>query len=91
MIDMHMMPYASLYSSVNWDAVMQGLKDIRYQGTFNFETPAVSACKRRPDFVYQGEVLDRLKAPSFEVWKAGTQLLHAIGKSMLEAYDMYEE
>ena len=91
MIDMHMMPYASGYSSVNWDAVMQGLKDINYKGTFNFETGAVSTCGRRPDFVYNGEVVNRLRKPSFEVWKAGTELLHAIGKSMLEEYGMYEE
>jgi len=78
-------------NSVSWDAVLQGLKDINYKGTFNFETPGVFTSNRAVDFVYNGEVVDRLKKPSFEVWKASTQLLHAIGKSMLEEYDMFEE
>ncbi len=90
-IDMHMMPYATGGCSVSWDAVMQGLIDINYKGTFNFETPGVFTSKRAVDFVYNGEVVDRLKKPSFEVWKASTQLLHAIGKSMLEEYGLYEE
>ena len=90
-IDMHMMPYATGFCSVNWDAVMQGLKDINYKGTFNFETSAVGTCARRPDFVYNGEVINTLKKPSFEVWRDATKLLHTIGKSMLEAYGVYEE
>lgn len=91
MIDMHLIPYASCYSSVNWDAVMQGLKDAKYKGTFNFEAPCTWASTRAEKFVYNGEVVNRVREPSFEVWKAGTQLLHAIGKSMLEEYGMYEE
>ena len=91
MVDSHLMPYASGYCSVNWDAVMQGLKDINYKGTLNFETSAVSASAKRPDFIYNGEVVNRLRKPSFEVWRDATRLLHTIGKSMLEEYGMYEE
>ncbi len=89
-IDMHMMPFVSWGGSVNWDAVLQGLKDINYKGTFNFET-GVHPAKRRPEFVYNGEVVHTLEFPPFEVWKAGAQFLHAVGKSMLDAYGMYEE
>ena len=90
-IDMHAAPYASHANSVNWDAVMQGLKDIRYTGTFNFETSAVSPSDRRPRFVYKGEIVRKLQSPSFAVWKAATATLFEIGKFMLETYDMFDE
>ncbi len=32
--DLHLPPF---YGSIDWQAVMQGLKDVKYQGTFNFE------------------------------------------------------
>ena len=88
---MHTMPYATGFCTVNWDAIMQGLKDINYKGTFSFETPATHCMKRRPEFIYNGEVVNTLAVPSFEVWRDATKLLHTIGKSMLEAYGMYEE
>jgi len=90
-VDMHMMPYANAFCSVNWDAVMQGLKDIGYRGTFNFETPAVAPASKRPEFVYNGEVITTLQRPSFEVWKAATRLLYETGRFMLESYGLYEE
>ena len=89
-VDMHMMPYASGHCSVNWDAVMQGLKDVHYTGTFNFETSAVSPSGKRPEFIYNGETVTTLQRPSFEVWRAATQLLYETGKFMLESYGLYE-
>jgi sugar phosphate isomerase/epimerase len=90
-LDMHTVPYASLRTSVNWDAVMQGLKDVNYQGTFNFETITPAPATRRPEFVYNGEVVRTLECAPIGVWKAMNKALYEIGRFMLESYGMYEE
>ncbi|MBQ3132662.1 MAG: sugar phosphate isomerase/epimerase [Clostridia bacterium] len=89
-LDAHTMPYYSAYASVNWDAVLQGLKDIGYQGTFNFEVHT-AAPSDRADFIYQGKIVDTLASPPLSVWKAVNTALYEIGKAMLCAYDLYEE
>lgn len=90
-VDMHMMPYSSAMTSVNWDAVLQGLKDIGYKGTFNFETVAPIWGKNRPDFVYGGEVVHTLERLPIEVWKMFNTALYGAGRFMLESYGLYEE
>jgi len=90
-VDMHMMPFASHWCSVNWDSVIQALIDINYKGTFNFETPVVNTSRGRSEFVYNGEVVHKLEAPSFEIWRAANVTLHEIGKFMLGSYGVYEE
>lgn len=49
--DTHQMPYSARYG-IDWKDVMEGLRDIHYQGLFNFEivgewngTPAIKAAK----------------------------------------------
>jgi sugar phosphate isomerase/epimerase len=88
-IDMHTMPYATQYASVNYDALIQGLIDIGYKGTFNFEVLTVSR-SIRPAFTYNGEIVRKLEFPSIELWKKANTLLYDIGKYMLEAYGLYE-
>lgn len=90
-IDMHTTPYASLRCSVNWDAVLQGLCDIGYTGTFNFECITPARASRRPDFVYNGEVVRTLEQPPLGVWKAMNTALYEIGRFMLQSYGAYEE
>lgn len=90
-MDMHMMPYSSCYSSVNWDAVLQGLKDADYKGTFNFESNTPSTQRGRPEFRYNGEVVRTLETVPLYVWKSVTTSLYEIGKFMLESYGLYEE
>lgn len=89
-MDMHMMPYCSCYSSVNWDAVLQGLKDAGYTGTFNFESNTPSQQGGRPEFRYGGQVVRRLEKVPLSVWKSVTASLYEIGKFMLESYGLYE-
>ena len=88
-MDLHSLPYFSAAASVNWDAVLQGLADIGYRGTFNFEVIAGNRSGCDP-FVYQGEVVSRLASPSLETWQAVNTALYAIGREMLERYGAFE-
>ena len=89
-IDMHTMPYASPYTCVNYDAVLQGLKDVNYSGTFNFEVS--TACRSRSlPFVHRGEERTALALPPIEYWKLLHTALYVLGRHMLESYDMFDE
>jgi sugar phosphate isomerase/epimerase len=88
-IDMHTIPYVSLYASVNYDALMQGLVDIGYKGTFNFETNA-PVPPVRFSFEYEGEIVRKLEKLPIPLWKQMNILLYDIGKFMLETYGLYE-
>lgn len=88
-IDMHTIPYFSLYDSVNYDALIQGLIDIGYEGTFNFETN-VPVKTVRYSFEYQGEIVRKLEKLPMDLVKQIHTLLYHIGKHMLETYGIYE-
>lgn len=89
-IDMHTLPYASHVTSVNYDAVMQGLKDAGYTGTFNFESAVGGRTNRQP-FFYKGEEVKKLALPSLEYWKLLYTAAYTIGKYMLETYELTAE
>lgn len=90
-IDMHTMPYASVWSCLNYDAVLQGLKDVNYSGTFNFEVIMPTRAWLRRPFVYKGEMVERLALPPLKVWVAFNKALYEMGRFMLEEYGLYEE
>lgn len=90
-IDMHTMPFMSPYACVNYDAVMQGLSDAGYNGTFNFETDAPQRNPHKAPFVYQGKTVCKLDRVPMEIWQHMNKGLYAIGKYMLETYGVYEE
>ena len=88
-IDMHTMPFATQYCCINYDGLLQGLKDINYQGTYNFEV--MSATRSiRPSFTYNGEVVRTLEFFPIHLWKMAHTYLYEIGKYMLETYDVFE-
>ena len=89
-LDAHTFPYYSHAASVNWDAVLQGLADIGYRGTFNFEINAPATQDRSP-FFYRGEEVKKLEIPPIEVWVAFNTALYQMGAAMLKAYDVYEK
>lgn len=89
-IDMHTTPYATQYASVNYDALLQGLADIGYTGTFSFEVLTMTRAIR-PDFVRGGEVVRTLEQPPISLWVKANSLLYETGKYMLEAYGLFEE
>lgn len=89
-IDMHTTPFATQYASVNYDALIQGLIDIGYKGTFNFEVLTMTRAIR-PSFTYNGEVVRTLEQPPIFLWKQANTLLYNTGKYMLECYGIFEE
>lgn len=89
-LDMHTLPYFSHPASVNWDAVMQGLKDVGYKGTFNFEVIAPASSDRAP-FVYHGREINTLAMMPLDVWTAVNSALYKMGCVMLDAYDLSEK
>ncbi|MBR7162309.1 MAG: sugar phosphate isomerase/epimerase [Clostridia bacterium] len=88
-IDMHGLPYMSLYDSVNYDALIQGLIDIGYEGTFNFEVN-VPVKTVRYSFEYKGEIVRKLEKLPLDLAKQYNVLLYNIGKYMLETYGIFE-
>ena len=89
-IDMHTIPFAFQYCDVNYDALLQGLKDIDYKGTFNFEVLTMTR-SIRPAFRRDGEVVRTLEQPPLFLWKQANTLVYNIGKYMLETYGIFEE
>ena len=89
-IDMHTTPFATQYASVNYDALLQGLIDIGYEGTFNFEVLTMTR-SIRPAFTYGGEVVRKLEQPPISLWVKANALLYETGKYMLGAYGLFEE
>ena len=88
-IDMHSVPYFSVHSPLNFDAVLQGLKDIGYRGTFNFESDFPA--KKHNVFLHQGREVTTLQMPPLRIWKLFNIALYETGKFMLESYGLYEE
>lgn len=89
-IDMHTVPYSSVHSPLSFDAVLQGLKDIGYKGTFSFEC-LFPAKKGQASFVYKGEQVTRLQMLPLSLWTKANAVVYEMGKYMLETYDMFEE
>lgn len=83
--DEHLMPY---FGTTNLDAVMNGLKDIGYDGYFTFEVGGIfrDASKRR---VYEKE--NRLARVPLELKCAAERMMYDLGRIVLSAYDCYEE
>ncbi len=81
--------FAPFYGTTNFDMLMHALKEINYGGYFTFESNVIQHAlteKRRP-FAADTRLL---RAPLAVMLKA-EELLYEIGKSILEAYDCFEE
>lgn len=83
--DLHTAPFMG---NMNVDEIMQALIAVNYTGAVTFESPSIlgSAKKRR---VFNGE--NRLSVAPLEVYRASEKLLYEIGKSILSAYDLFED
>lgn len=90
-IDMHVMPFASYYTSVNYDSLIQGLKDIDYKGTFNFEVITPGCAALRAPFIYQGKEVRKIDIMPLEIWQTLNAALYSMGKYMLGVYDVFEQ
>lgn len=83
--DQHLLPF---HGTTDMDSVMRGLQDIGYQGYFTFEVGKFFDCGqgRRADVPEP-----RLPAPNLELQDAAEQYLYHLGKTILQAYDCFEE
>lgn len=91
--DDHTAPY---FGTCNFAPVIQGLLDIDFQGTFNFETNRIlfnhdSWPYPRKPWSYQGKVDTRLDTVPLAIRQSSVALLYQIGKFMLEKYNCFEE
>ena len=89
-IDMHTVPYSSVHASLNFDEILQALKDVGYKGTFSFEC-LFPAKKFHANFVYQGERVTKLQMLPLSLWQKFNAVIYEMGQYMLETYDLFEE
>ncbi len=88
--DEHTAPFSG---TVNMDAIMQGLLKIDYKGYFTFESDnyllkAGSWPYTRKSFA--GDMPNRLSDPSLALRMMAEKQLYAIGRFILEQYDVFE-
>ncbi len=85
--DIHQFPFCG---NINWDAVMNALIDIDYQGYFNFE---VDNPVRRWGGVYfkkDDQPVETLAKMSPELRLECEKMQYAIGRELLEVYGIFE-
>ena len=80
--DRHLAPFLG---TLDYDSLMRGLIDSGFDGYFTFESDAFF--KRHRAANLQGP----LAHPTLEIKKASVSMLHLIGKTILDAYGVYEE
>lgn len=89
----HSWPFAGI---INFDSVMQGLLDAKYDGYFTFEASYTllhhtnAPIHRRP-WEHNGETVTKLLDPPVWLKKKAVELLYDTGKYILETYDCFEE
>lgn len=88
----HTWPFAG---TVNFDAVMQGLLDVAYDGLFTFEASYTLLHHRnlpyhRQPWQHGGAPVTRLLDPSLPLKKKAVDLLYETGKHLLGAYGCFE-
>ena len=89
--DEHIAPFMG---TTDMDAVMQGLLEVGYKGYFTFETDNMLLCFGRwPHKRRQAPSVTerRLAAPPLDLRRKAAALLYEIGRSILSAYDCFED
>ena len=89
-VDMHMIPFMSWVGTVNYDAVLQGLIDVGYKGTFNLELSGGQVRRFVVPFEKDGVRQEKLRHPSLDLWVKIYSTVYEIGRYMLETYGVFE-
>ena len=89
----HTWPFAGI---VNFDSVLQGLKDVNYDGVFTFEASYTllhhkELPYRRQAWEHNGGTVTKLLDPPVELKRKAIDLLYDVGQYLLESYGCYEE
>lgn len=83
--DQHLAPF---FGTLNLDSVINGLKDIGFDGYFTFEVGGVfTPMAKRREYAQD----TRLAAPPLELKRAFEAFLYTLGKTVLEKYNCFEE
>ena len=88
----HTWPFAGI---INFDAVLQGLLDVNYDGVFTFEASYTLLHHKelpyhRQAWEHSGGTVTKLLDPPVALKQKAVDLLYDVGKSMLEAYGCFE-
>jgi hypothetical protein len=78
------MPYTG---TLNLDDLMCGLKEIGFNGYFDFEVTALKTTDRRREF----EKEKRLAEPTVEMQDIIERFMYCVAKQCLQRYDCFEE
>lgn len=89
----HNWPFAGI---INFDSIMQGLLDVKYDGYFTFEASYTLLHQNnmpyhRKPWEHNGQTVTKLLNPSLDLKKKAVDLLYETGKYILESYDCFEE
>lgn len=89
----HSWPFAGI---INFDSIMQGLIDVKYDGYFTFEASYTLLHQKNPPYEragweHNGQLIEKLRNPSIDLKKQAVDLLYEIGKHILKSYDSFEE
>ena len=84
--DAHNFP---LFGNVNFDAFIQALLDINYDGAFSIETDTPNR-RGHIDFFKDGELTLNLKPIPFKIRRMADEMLAEIGKYMMKTYGLWE-
>ncbi|MBQ8510676.1 MAG: sugar phosphate isomerase/epimerase [Clostridia bacterium] len=89
----HSWPFAGI---INFDAVMQGLLDVGFDGAFNFEASYTllnhtNMPYHRKAWQHGGETVTKLLDPPIGLKVQAVNLLYDIGKHILDTYNCFEE
>lgn len=89
----HTWPFAGI---VNFDSVMQGLVDVKYDGVFTFEASYTlihheNLPYHRQPWEHNGQTVTKLLDPSVELKRKAVDLMYDVGQYLLESYGCFEE
>ena len=88
----HSWPFAGI---INFDAIMQGLTDVKYDGYFTFEASYTLLHHKnipyhRQSFMHDGKEITTLLDPSIRLKQKAIDLLYDIGEYVLQSYGLFE-
>ncbi len=89
--DIHLAPFTG---NTNYDAVINGLLDVGFKGTFTLEAFSIPVPKtfcNRPPFLQKGPEYDRLTMLPLDLKMRSETLLLDIARYMLKTYNCLED
>ena len=88
----HSWPFAGI---INFDEIMQGLLDVKYDGYFNFEASYTLLHHKnmpynRKNWEHNGKIVNTLLDPTISLKQKAVDLLYDVGEHILRTYNVFE-